>query len=110
MLEIYHLVLKSVWEANPDQPYVADSLSAEGFIHCSFAEQVAWAANRFYADQQDLLVLYIDPARLTSPVREETSGSSERFPHVYGPINRDAVVAMQPLQRDANGRWEFAKQ
>lgn len=107
MRTIYHLVLKPVWEKNPGQAYSADSLASEGFIHCSFAEQVAAAANRFYADQQDLLVLHIDPARLASPVREEAAATGEMFPHIYGPINRDAVVTVQTLQRGTDGLWQF---
>jgi uncharacterized protein (DUF952 family) len=108
MRTIYHLVRKDAWAANPDQPYRADSLASEGFIHCSFADQVAWAANRFYPDQPDLLVLHIDPARLISPLREEESGTAGVFPHVYGPINRDAVVTVLALGRGVDGRWEFS--
>lgn len=108
MPTIYHLVLPHVWEKQADQPYRADSLASEGFIHCSFAEQVAGSANRFYADQQDLLVLHIEPARLTSPLREEPSNTGEIFPHIHGPLNRDAVVAAQPLARGADGRWQFS--
>ena len=104
---IYHLVSRRLWEEAADQPYRAASLASEGFIHCSFADQVAGSANRFYAGENDLLVLHIDPARLTSPLREEASGSGEMFPHIYGPINRDAVLAAQPLARGADGRWQF---
>jgi uncharacterized protein (DUF952 family) len=108
MTTIYHLVLRRIWESERDQPYRADSLASEGFIHCSFADQVARSANRFYAGAEDLLVLHIDPARLTSPLREETSGSGEVFPHIYGPINRDAVVTAEALTRGADGRWRFS--
>jgi glutathione S-transferase len=108
MTTIYHLVLRRIWERDSDQPYRADSLASEGFIHCSFADQVAHSANRFYADAQNLLVLHIDPARLTRPLREEASGSGEWFPHIYGPINRDAVVTAQALTRGADGRWQFS--
>jgi uncharacterized protein (DUF952 family) len=107
MPAIYHLVLRCVWEEHPDQPYRAESLASEGFIHCSFAAQVASSANRFYADARDLLVLRIDPARLTSPLREEASGSGEVFPHIHGPLHRDAVVAAESLTRDTDGRWQF---
>ncbi|HWG44241.1 MAG TPA: DUF952 domain-containing protein [Gemmataceae bacterium] len=107
MQTIYHLVLQSAWEANPHQEYRASSLAGEGFIHCSFANQVALSANRFYAGQQNLLVLHIDPARLSNPLREEPSGSGEVFPHIYGPINRDAVVRVETLERGADGRWQF---
>jgi uncharacterized protein (DUF952 family) len=104
---IYHLVLKQVWEQNPDQEYRADSLADEGFIHCSHADQVARSANRFYAGQQDLLVLCIDPSRLTSPLREEPSSAGEVFPHIHGPLNRDAVVGVETLQRGPDGLWLF---
>jgi uncharacterized protein (DUF952 family) len=108
MKTIYHLALRQAWEANPQQAYRPDSLAGEGFIHCSNSAQVAGAANRFYAGQQDLLVLHIDPARLTSPVQEEPSASGERFPHIYGPLNRDAVVVVQPLARGPDGCWQFS--
>jgi uncharacterized protein (DUF952 family) len=108
MPTIYHLVPRRVWEEAADQPYRAASLTSEGVIHCSFANQVAGSANRFYAGEDDLLVLHIDSARLTSPLSEEASSSGEVFPHIYGPINRDAVVVAQPLARGADGRWQFS--
>jgi uncharacterized protein (DUF952 family) len=105
MPSVYHLVLRSVWERDSSQPYRADSLQTEGFIHCSFADQVSRSANRFYAAATDLLVLTIDTTRLTSPLREEAAGNGELFPHVYGPIDRDAVTAAVPLTRDVDSRW-----
>ncbi len=106
MRPIYHLVPRCVWEENPDQPYCPDSLAREGFIHCSFAEQVAWAANRFYAEIVDLLLLHIDTERLTSPLREEACDTGEIFPHIYGPLNREAVVAAEVLTRGPDG-WQY---
>ncbi len=107
MRPVYHLVPRSVWERDLAQPYRADSLATEGFIHCSFADQVARSANRFYANAVDLLVLTIDPARLASPLRDEPAGDGHSYPHVYGPLNRDAVTAVVPLTRDPDGRWAF---
>lgn len=107
MRAIYHLVLRRVWETNVDQPYRADSLATEGFIHCSFAEQVARSANRFYADAEDLLLLHIDAERLSSPLRQEASGTGEIFPHIHGPLNRDAVVKVEALSRGPDSRWQF---
>lgn len=107
MRTIYHLVLRRVWEEKPDQPYRAASLAGEGFIHCSFAEQVAASANRFYADAEELLLLHINAGRLSSPLREEASGTGEIFPHIYGPLNRDAVAAIEALTRGTDGRWQF---
>ena len=107
MSEIYHLVLPATWQASPDEPYRAASLETEGFIHCSYAPQVAASANRFYASAAELLVLCIDPDRLSSPSKAEPAGTGELFPHVYGPINRDAVTSVRTLSRDDSGRWVF---
>jgi uncharacterized protein (DUF952 family) len=107
MRRIYHLVPRAEWERTPDAPYRPASLAAEGFIHCANADQVAWAANKFYAGAGDLLVLTIDAARLTSPLRDEDAGGGESFPHIYGPLDRDVVVAAVPLTRDADRKWVF---
>ena len=107
MATIYHLVTPSTWQERLDEPLRVPSLADEGFIHCSFADQVARSANRFYADASALLVLTIDTTRLTSPLREELASNGQHFPHVYGPINRDAVTAVVPMTRGSDGRWQF---
>src|SRR5438552_1244463 len=94
MRRIYHLVAPFVWDA-------------VGFIHCSNEDQVVRVANHFYADQPELLVLCIDPARLVDPVRDEEADTGERFPHIYGPIPRQAIVDVRRLTRDADGLWIF---
>src|SRR5207245_2230094 len=95
MRRIYHLVPASTWNAAAPGPYRAESLTTEAFIHCSNADQVARSANRFYADEDELLVLCIDTRRLAHPLRDEEAGSGERFPHIYGPIEREAIVAVR---------------
>jgi uncharacterized protein (DUF952 family) len=106
MALVYHLVTPDAWQTGGEE-YRADSLAAEGFIHCSFGPQVAAAGNKFYSGKQDLLLLHIDPDQLTSPLRVEPSGSGELFPHIYGPINRSAVLLVEPLRRGAGGLWIF---
>jgi uncharacterized protein (DUF952 family) len=105
MRRIYHLVPRATWEKTPPGPYRAASLDREGFIHCSNREQVAWAANRFYASENDLLVLVIDAGRLTSPLRDEDAGWGELFPHIQGPINREAIEQVVPMSRGPDGCW-----
>jgi uncharacterized protein (DUF952 family) len=102
---LYHLVTPEVWEQGQDQPYRAASLDTEGFIHCSNLDQVVRSANRFYAEAPNLLLLCIPAERLTSPLKDENSGSGELFPHIYGPIERAAVAAVRPLHRDGTGHW-----
>ena len=71
--------------------YRADSLDTEGFIHCSTPAQVVKTANRFYRGRQDLILLVIDPNRVTPEIRAEAA-DADVFPHIYGPLNLDAVV------------------
>jgi uncharacterized protein (DUF952 family) len=106
MRRIYHIVPRSHWEQTVGA-YRADSLATEGFIHCSNADQMARVANWFFAGQDDLLVLVLDAGKLSSPLRDEDCGVGEAFPHVYGPINPEAVAEVRSLQRGPDGRWVF---
>jgi uncharacterized protein (DUF952 family) len=114
---VYHLAARADWDAAGDAgAYRAASLDTEGFIHCSTATQVAGVANAFYRGRRDLVLLEIDPARLRSALRFESPAhptgvsdaqSDERFPHVYGPIDLDAVVAATDFAPGADGRFAF---
>ncbi len=84
------------------------TLAEQGFIHGSTAAQVAGVANMFYQGVPDLLVLVIDPGRLRSEVRfEAVPGLDEQFPHIYGPIDIDAVVRTRPLEPGPDGHFSF---
>ena len=107
MRRIYHILPPSDWNAESDQPYEAESLKTEGFIHCSNRDQVARLANLFYAAAGELLVLCINADVLGDRLRDEGPGVGETFPHVYGPIERSAVLAVTPLRRGPDGRWAF---
>ena len=86
-----------------------DSLDAAGFVHLSTPEQVHLPANRLYAGRSDLVLLRIDPARLSSEVRWEpgvaTDPVSMVFPHLYGPLPAAAVINVTSYRPDANGRF-----
>jgi uncharacterized protein (DUF952 family) len=107
MRRIYHIIPRSTWNPASREPYRADSLATEGFIHCSNRDQVARVANLFFADQAELEVLCLDADLLGDLVRDEDPGVGERFPHVYGPIPREAILEVQPLHRDASNHWIF---
>lgn len=90
---IYHVVMPKVWEKRKaDSFYEADSLEAEGFIHCSYADQLDGVIERYYADAGEVVVLSIDPNKLTSTLVSEPSTNDEPYPHIYGPINTDAII------------------
>jgi glutathione S-transferase len=111
---IYHIATRADWErALPDGEYTRSSvdktLADEGFIHASQASQVARTANRFYRDVAgDLVLLVIDPGLLRAEVRyEEVPGADLPFPHVYGPLNVDAVVDVRPFAAGPDGTFAF---
>ncbi len=98
MAIIYHITTDAIWNLSREiGEYKAPSLKEEGFIHCSQQSQLADVKQRYYADRNDLLLLTIDTEKLTSPVIFEWSPSvQDTFPHVYGPINIDAVTEVNP--------------
>jgi uncharacterized protein (DUF952 family) len=93
---IYHIVLPEVWENFKDRDfYEAESLQTEGFIHCSFAEQISGVLDRYYKTAEKVLILHLETDKLTSKLVEEPSTNNEIYPHIYGKINRDAIVEIE---------------
>jgi uncharacterized protein (DUF952 family) len=95
---IYHIVLPEIWAAFESGIYHADSLRTEGFIHCSFAEQLDSVIQRYYSGVPRLVVLEIESDRLMSRTIKEASTNNEIYPHIYGPINRSAIVRVTVRQ------------
>jgi uncharacterized protein (DUF952 family) len=95
---IYHITTDSTWNnAREIGVYTVPSLKEEGFIHCSQQNQLADVKQRYFEGRNDLLLLSIDTDKLKSPFIFEWSPSvQDTFPHVYGPINVDAVVEVVP--------------
>jgi uncharacterized protein (DUF952 family) len=101
---IFHIATAADWAAAQRSGSYTTStlgrtLAEEGFIHASHADQWQGVRTMFYAEVSDPLVLLaIDPAKLTAPVVEEVPDGADRaFPHIYGPLNADAVVRAIPL-------------
>jgi uncharacterized protein (DUF952 family) len=113
---IYHITSRQAWqEAQQRGDYRAESLDREGFIHCSTETQILPVAGNFYKGQSGLLLMKIDPALLASELRwEPPAGGAppgvledDLFPHVYGPINLDAVVKVYDLDADPDGSYKI---
>lgn len=106
---IYHITTQSEWQKNTkEKNFSADSLKSEGFIHCSDHYQLEDTANRLFANTPDLLVLEIDPDKLESSlVYENLEGGEMLFPHIYGPLNLDAVISTFQFDHGKNGRLEL---
>jgi uncharacterized protein (DUF952 family) len=114
---IYHIASRTAWnEAQQRGDYRAESLETEGFIHCSTESQVLSVAEKYYTGQRSLVLLMIDPSLLSAYLKwEPPSGGApppgvpegDLFPHVYGPINLDAVVKVFDLDADPDGKHKF---
>ncbi|HEY1618237.1 MAG TPA: DUF952 domain-containing protein [Streptosporangiaceae bacterium] len=113
MAKIYHIAAASTWararEAGDYTMSTRDrTLAQEGFIHASTAQQVAGVANKFYRGDTDLVLLEIDTDLVGPEVRyEQVPGAADPFPHIYGPLNTTAVVAVSPFASDATGQFSF---
>jgi uncharacterized protein (DUF952 family) len=100
---IIHLCPRQAWEeANKRGDYRADSLESEGFIHCSRPEQILQVANHYYQGLPDIVLLWIDPPKVKPEIRWEQSGE-DIFPHIYGPLNLEAVVGVKDFPPDGDG-------
>ena len=98
-MHIYHIVLPKDWEIFKDRSfYEAPSLASEGFIHCSFEEQLDQVIGRYYSAARELVILTIDSGKLVSKLVSEPSTGNEHYPHVYGPINADAIIRVELRQ------------
>ena len=112
---IYHIVPKSELQRGlSEDHYVPDRFSLDGFVHCADRLDVvlAVAADYFSDTSEPLLVLQIDPARLSHRVVFEVAaplagggdlhlGMRDQFPHIYGPVDVAAIMGVGFLQRHA---------
>jgi len=105
---ILHITQRQQWEqAKLNQVYRADTLDTEGFIHCSTPLQVIKVANTFFSNQRGLILLCIDCDRVQAEIRYEGVETEELFPHIYGPLNVDAVFKVVELKPDKDGKFEL---
>jgi uncharacterized protein (DUF952 family) len=101
----YHLVPVAAWEAAPDsEPFRAASLDVEGFVHLTgrMADLVDVANVLYRDDPRPFLVLTIALRWVTAPWRYD---GDERYPHVYGPIDRPAITEVRSIPRELDGSF-----
>lgn len=94
----YHLVRRDIWQAaDPQVDYVPATVATEGFVHTTEAprEVLATARRHLPGQWDDLLVLVLDRRRINAPVRYDDV--RRLYPHIYGPLNRDAITSVMTL-------------
>ena len=111
MKNICHITTRKTWDLAVDkQLYDFCALKTDGFIHCSTLAQVVTTANRFFKGVDYLIVLEIETSGIHSEIRyENLEGGDEKFPHIYGPIELDAVVGFFEFLKNENNLFSALK-
>ena len=112
---ILHLLSRESWvEAQANGKLVASSVATEGFAHCSTEHQMVDVANKYYSGATNMVLLNIDPMKLTSQLKFEPPAHLDGspalpheplFPHIYGPINLDSVIEVINFPCRSNGEF-----
>jgi uncharacterized protein (DUF952 family) len=108
---IYHLTPADYYESlDPGADYLPAAFDRDGFIHCSADEkQMLEVANRSYKREPgDFLLLAIEEDAVRAEVRHEEATlepDSNLYPHIYGPLNRDAIREVRPFSRTSDGTF-----
>src|SRR5689334_18598893 len=107
MKPLFHITTTAELEAaRTTGEYRPQAFAREGFVHCSYREQVAATANRIFQGRAGLVLLEIDPRKLAAKVADENlEAGRELFPHVYGAIPLTAVRAAHDFPCDPEGRF-----
>jgi uncharacterized protein (DUF952 family) len=108
---IYHITSAcEVGTSRESGIYAPSAFENDGFIHCSYEHQLCGVANRLFVGQAGLVILEIDPARLGSTVVDENlEGGVELFPHLYGRLPMNAVVAVHEFPCGSDGQFALPR-
>lgn len=106
---LFHIVRADSYEAaRATGEYLPEGYERDGFIHCSYREQVVGVADHLYRGQEGLVLLEIRREALDSEVVDENlEGGEMLFPHIYGPLPASAVTAIHPFQARPDGTFEL---
>lgn len=109
-MRIFHLLDPQAWSAARSAgSHRPASLESEGFVHFSFAQQVAASADRHLGDAEELVAVEFEADDLAACLRiEDSYGSGTQFPHVYAALPTDLARAVHPMHRNAEGGWVFS--
>ncbi len=117
-MTIYHIAARSSWDAAVATgeyrvSTLEQSLDEVGFIHASFADQIARTADRFYRPAAEagvrlcVLVIDEDSVRAAGTEIREEAANGQRFPHIYGPLATDCVTEVREAAFGADGAFRY---
>ena len=90
--------------------YRGDTLESQGFIHSSSPDQIIGVANRLFRGKRGMVLLCIDAEKVREEIRYEGAGEGDRFPHIYGPLNTDAVIQVLEFEPSEDGTFKLPKE
>ena len=95
---IHHVAILSDWQSQESKSeFFPSDYFREGFIHCCTPSQLQGVLERYFKGKTDLVLLHLDESKLKAELKYEESTNDEKFPHLYGSINREAVVKVEFL-------------
>ena len=107
---ILHITHRDTWEESKKTGvYEGDTLSSQGFIHCSTKDQVIEVANFLFKSQTGLVLLVIDEDTVVPEIKYEDAGNKKLYPHIYGPLNVDAVITVVDFPPNEDGTFVLPK-
>ncbi|MFW5782070.1 MAG: DUF952 domain-containing protein [Candidatus Muiribacteriaceae bacterium] len=106
MLFLLHVADRESWKiAKKEGQYKDISLNKEGYIHCSSPAQITKVVHKNFRNRDDLEILVIDPSKVKSTIRYEEAPDGELYPHIYGPVNTDAIIKAIDMETDKEGKY-----
>lgn len=105
---ILHICTNIAWEDSKTKAsYEGDTLTAQGFIHCSTPDQAIEVAGHLFKGQTGLVLLVIDDSKVIPEIKYEDAGNGKLYPHIYGPLNIDAVIKVMGFPPKPDGTFEL---
>lgn len=97
---IYHVTSEAEWNRYAGMEFfLPDAFEKDGFIHLSTEKQLAGVLQRYYKGREDLMLLTVDESKLEAVLKHEPSTGNELYPHLYGELNKSAIIKIEPLSK-----------
>jgi uncharacterized protein (DUF952 family) len=100
-LILLHVCTREEWNDCLSHPwYKPKNFERDGFVHCCLENQLEGVLERYFVNRRDLILLTVDEQELEAELKYERGEAKESFPHIYGVINRDAIVNVENISEE----------
>ena len=104
---ILHATTKKSWSSCENLDFYGEHcINNCGFIHCSDIDTYHLVAPKFKNEVEEMVILVINTCKVSSKILwEDFNGTGVSFPHIYGMLNKDAIVTILPHIWNKNKEW-----